>query len=100
MNKLFKISIKPGETVMVRSGKYKGKSGKVLAVHPKRIKSRLKALILLNATKNQPKPSPKVASKKLPNRFGLAKLAFWTVPLKNRPALVIKLMPRAPKSGF
>jgi len=30
----FKIRIKKGDTVMVRTGKYKGKTGKVLRVHP------------------------------------------------------------------
>ncbi len=34
MNKIFKIRIKKGDTVMVRAGKYKGKTGKVLATHP------------------------------------------------------------------
>jgi large subunit ribosomal protein L24 len=34
MSKVFKIRIKKGDTVVVRSGKYKGKSGKVAAVHP------------------------------------------------------------------
>lgn len=32
---LYKIRIKKGDTVMVRAGKYKGKTGKVLQVHPK-----------------------------------------------------------------
>jgi len=32
---IFKMRIKKGDTVMVRSGKYKGKIGKVLQVHPK-----------------------------------------------------------------
>jgi large subunit ribosomal protein L24 len=31
---LFKIRIKKGDTVMIRSGKYKGRTGKVLATHP------------------------------------------------------------------
>jgi large subunit ribosomal protein L24 len=31
---IYKISLKKGDTVMVRSGKYRGHSGKVLAVHP------------------------------------------------------------------
>ena len=31
---LFKIRLKKNDTVMVRSGKYKGRSGKVLAIHP------------------------------------------------------------------
>src|SRR4051812_8334887 len=31
---VFKIRLKKGDTVMVRSGKYKGQTGKVTAVHP------------------------------------------------------------------
>ena len=31
---IYKIRLKVGDTVMVRSGKYKGKTGKVLATHP------------------------------------------------------------------
>lgn len=35
MNKtIYKIRIKKGDTVMVRTGKFKGKTGKILAVHP------------------------------------------------------------------
>jgi large subunit ribosomal protein L24 len=32
---VYKIRIKKGDTVMVRAGKYKGKTGKVLEVHPR-----------------------------------------------------------------
>ncbi len=32
--KVFKIRLKKGDTVVVRAGKYKGKTGKVLATHP------------------------------------------------------------------
>lgn len=35
MNKtIYKIRLKVGDTIMVRSGKYKGKTGKITAVHP------------------------------------------------------------------
>ncbi len=35
MNKtIYKIKLKKGDTVVVRSGKYKGKSGKITAVQP------------------------------------------------------------------
>ena len=34
MNKLYKIRLKKGDTVVVRTGKYKGKTGKILATHP------------------------------------------------------------------
>jgi large subunit ribosomal protein L24 len=33
-SKVFKIRLKKGDTVIVRAGKYKGKTGKVLATHP------------------------------------------------------------------
>jgi len=32
--KRYKIRLKNGDTVMVRSGKYKGRTGKILATHP------------------------------------------------------------------
>lgn len=32
---VFKIRLNKGDTVMVRSGKYKGKTGKVTATHPR-----------------------------------------------------------------
>lgn len=34
MTTVYKIRLQKGDTVMVRSGKYKGKTGKVLATHP------------------------------------------------------------------
>ncbi len=34
MNMLYKIKLKKGDTVIVRSGKEKGKTGTVLATHP------------------------------------------------------------------
>ncbi len=33
-DKIFKIRLKKGDTVMVRAGKYKGQTGAVTAVHP------------------------------------------------------------------
>lgn len=30
----YKIRLKKGDTIIVRSGKYKGKTGKILSVHP------------------------------------------------------------------
>lgn len=33
-DQVYKIRLKKGDTVVVRSGKYKGKSGKIVATHP------------------------------------------------------------------
>ncbi len=34
MNTIYKIRLKKGDTVVVREGKYKGKTGKIVATHP------------------------------------------------------------------
>lgn len=34
VSQVFKIRLKKGDTVVVRSGKYKGKTGKIVATHP------------------------------------------------------------------
>ena len=34
-SKIYKIRLKKGDTVIVRSGKYKGKTGKITATHPR-----------------------------------------------------------------
>ena len=34
MNKVYKIRLKKGDTVVVRAGKYKGQTGKISATHP------------------------------------------------------------------
>lgn len=50
----FKIRLKKGDTVMVRAGKYKGKTGKVLATHPNENKVTVEGV---NIVKKHVKPS-------------------------------------------
>ncbi len=51
---LFKIRLKKGDLVMVRSGKEKGKTGKVLAIHPKENKVTVEGI---NIVKKHQKPN-------------------------------------------
>ncbi len=51
---IYKIRIKKGDTVVVRSGKYKDKTGKVLNVHPKLNKVTVEGV---NIVKRHLKPS-------------------------------------------
>jgi large subunit ribosomal protein L24 len=53
---IFKIRLKVGDTVVVRSGKYKGKSGKVTAVHPTENKVTVEGI---NIVKKHQKPNNK-----------------------------------------
>lgn len=51
---IFKIRLKKGDTVMVRQGKDKGKTGKVLAVHPRENKVTVEGV---NIIKKHQKPN-------------------------------------------
>ena len=51
---IYKIRLKKGDTVVVRSGKYKGKTGKVLATHPTENKVTVEGI---NIVKKHVKPT-------------------------------------------
>jgi large subunit ribosomal protein L24 len=54
MSKVFKIRLQRGDTVMVRSGKYKGQTGKIIAVHPSENKVTVEGI---NIVKKHLKPN-------------------------------------------
>jgi len=54
MSKLYKIRLKKGDLVVVRSGKYQGKTGKVLATHPSENKVTVEGI---NVVKKHQKPN-------------------------------------------
>jgi large subunit ribosomal protein L24 len=53
-NKIYKIRIKKGDTVIVRVGKYKGQTGTVLATHPRDNKVTVEGI---NIVKKHVKPN-------------------------------------------
>jgi large subunit ribosomal protein L24 len=54
MEKIYKIRLQKGDTVVVRSGKYKGKTGKILATHPSENKVTVEGI---NVVKKHLKPN-------------------------------------------
>jgi large subunit ribosomal protein L24 len=54
MSDLYKIRLKKGDTVIVRSGKYKGQTGKVTATHPRDNKVTVEGI---NVVKKHVKPN-------------------------------------------
>lgn len=52
--KTYKIRLKKGDTVVVRSGKYKGKTGKIVATHPTENKVTVEGV---NVAKRHQKPN-------------------------------------------
>lgn len=53
-NKVYKIRLKKGDTVVVLAGKYKGKTGKIVATHPTENKVTVEGI---NIVKKAVKPS-------------------------------------------
>ena len=53
-NKIYKIKLKKGDNVVVLSGKYKGKTGQVLATHPRENKVTVEGI---NIVKKHQKPN-------------------------------------------
>lgn len=51
---VFKIRLKKGDTVVVTTGKYKGKTGKIIATHPKENKVTIEGI---NIVKKSIKPT-------------------------------------------
>lgn len=51
---MYKIRLKKGDTVVVTTGKYKGKTGKITAVHPKENKVTIEGI---NVVKRHIKPT-------------------------------------------
>jgi len=51
---MFKIRLQKGDTVVVRSGKYKGKSGKIVSTHPAENKVTVEGI---NIVKKHVKPN-------------------------------------------
>lgn len=56
MSTIYKIRLKKGDTVVVLSGKYKGKTGKVTATHPSENKVTVEGI---NIVKKHMKPNSK-----------------------------------------
>jgi large subunit ribosomal protein L24 len=52
--RIYKIRLKKGDTVVVRTGKYKGKTGKITAVHPAENKVTVEGI---NIVKKHVKPN-------------------------------------------
>lgn len=89
--KPFKIRLKAGDTVMVRSGKYKGLSGKILKVHPKLNKVTVEGV---NVVKRHFKPSranPQGGVVELTKPIWVAKIGIYDSSAKKPSKIGYKL---------
>lgn len=74
--KIYKIRLKKGDNVMVRSGKYKGKTGKITAVHPKLNKVTVEGINVVKRHVKPTKQQPQGGIVELTKPFWVSKLGI------------------------
>lgn len=86
-NKLYKIRIKKGDTVVVRSGKYKGKSGKVVDTHPNLNKVTVEGINIVKKHQKPNKEHPQGAILELTKPFAVSKVGIIE-PTSKKPSRI------------
>jgi large subunit ribosomal protein L24 len=85
--KIYKIRLKKGDLVVVRSGKYKGKTGKISATHPKENKVTVEGL---NVVKKHVKPNqthPQGAIVEITKPIWVSKVSI-VEPISKKPSRI------------
>lgn len=75
-NKIYKIRIKKGDTVIVLAGKYKGKTGKVLATHPSENKVTVEGINIVKKHQKPNKANPQGGILELTKPMWVSKVAI------------------------
>ena len=91
MNKLFKIRLKKGDTVVVRAGKYKGKTGKVLATHPADNKVTVEGINIVKKHQKPNKAYPQGGIIELTKPIDVSKVGFQDPTSKKATRVGFKL---------
>lgn len=87
MEKLYKIRLKKGDTVVVRSGKYKGKSGKVLETHPALNKVTVEGINIVKKHQKPNREHPQGAILELTKPIAVSKVGILE-PSSKKPSRV------------
>jgi|SRR5665213_497637 len=91
MTKIYKIRLKVGDKVIVLAGKYKGKTGKILKVHPKDNKVTVEGI---NIVKKHVKPTTtnRVGSiQEIVKPIWVSKVAIYEPTLKKASRISFKV---------
>jgi len=92
MNKIttkttFKIRLKKGDTVVVLAGKYKGKTGKVIAVHPSENKVTVEGINIVKKHLKPNRTNPQGAIVEITKPIWVSKVAIQE-PTSKKPSRI------------
>lgn len=89
--KLYKIRLKKGDTVVVRVGKYKGKTGKVLATHPDLNKVTVEGVNIIKKHQKPNKAYPQGGIIEITKPIDVSKVGFMDATSKKATRIGYKL---------
>ena len=98
MDKLFKIRLKKGDTVVVRSGKYKGKTGKVLETHPSLNKVTVEGINIVKKHQKPNREHPQGAILELTKPIAVSKVGILEPTSKKPSRISYKIDTKAVKT--
>ena len=81
--KVYKIRLKKGDTVIVRSGKYKDKTGKVMATYPRQNKVTVEGINIVKKHQKPTKTHPQGGIIELTKPIWVSKVAIYDAVSKK-----------------
>jgi len=91
VKQIFKIRIKKGDTVVVRVGKYKGKTGKVVATHPSENKVTVEGINIVKKAVKPTKVNPQGGIVEITKPIWVSKVAIVDPSTKKATRIGYKL---------
>jgi large subunit ribosomal protein L24 len=98
LNKVFKIRLKKDDTVIVTTGKYKGQTGKVSAVHPRENKVTVDGINIVKKHMKPNKQYPQGAIVELTKPIWVSKVAIVEPTTKKASRIGLKINTDGTKS--
>lgn len=90
-DKVFKIRLKKGDTIVVRSGKYKGKTGKITAVHPALNKVTVEGVNIVKKHQKPTREKPQGGIVELTKPIWVSKVGLYDSVAKKASRIGFKL---------
>jgi large subunit ribosomal protein L24 len=87
MNKVYKIRLKKGDQVVVRSGKYKGQTGIVRATHPKENKVTVEGINVVKKAFKQTRTHPQGGIFEITKPIWVSKVSIFE-PSTKKPSRI------------
>lgn len=100
MQKLFKMRLKTGDTVMVRSGKFKGRTGKVLSVLPKDNKVRVEGVNVVKRHMKRTQARPQGGIVELTKPIWASKVGLLDIGAKKPSRVGYKIDAKGNKARY